>query len=73
MKKEKLKTKEQIVTEMCIAWRHDYGLVKDDPTDISSGMTIAERKELWNRMHQLFENSIKPYMKHKKKKDAPKR
>lgn len=69
MKKEKLKTREQIITGMCMTWRHDFGLVKDSEDDpISSGMTLSERKHLIDQMSQLFDNSIKPYMKHKKKK-----
>jgi hypothetical protein len=69
MKKEPLKTREQIITSMCHTWRHDYGLVKDDDSPITSGMTLEERKALWDRMAQVFDNDIIPAMKFRKKKD----
>jgi hypothetical protein len=67
-KKEKLKTREQIITDMCHTWRHDYGLVKDEGDTLSSGMTTQQRQALWNQMAQLFDVSIRPSMKHRKKK-----
>lgn len=65
-----MKTREQIITDMCYTWRHDYGLEKsysENFSDIlSSGMTIEERKALWNNMAQIFDNNIQPYMEFKK-------
>lgn len=54
---------------MCYTWRHDYGLTKPDDyaeysflDKLSSGMTEAERKSLWNSMAQIFDNDIAPHM-----------
>jgi len=64
-----MKTREQIITDMCYTCRHDYGITKNNAgnsTDIlSSGMTDSERKSLWNQMAQLFDNNIAPHMKFK--------
>ena len=42
-----MKTREEIIMDMCYTYRHDYGLDKD-PNDPSwlSGMTPDERKGL---------------------------
>lgn len=62
-----MKTKEEIITSMCYTYRHDYGLTRGD-TDPSwvAGMTDEERKGLYRTMEQIFNNSIAPYMQHKK-------
>ncbi len=61
-----MKTREQIITSMCYTMRHDYGLEKDLGngfiTELSAGMTDAERAALWRQMSQLFDNDIAPYM-----------
>jgi hypothetical protein len=61
-----MKTREEIITSMCYTWRHDYGLNKqehDGPGGlITAGLTAAERKLLWNKMAQIFDNDIAPYM-----------
>jgi hypothetical protein len=56
-----MKSKEQIITDMCYTYRHDYGLAKD-PSDPSwvAGMTPDERKGLYNTMKQIYENNIEP-------------
>ena len=58
-----MKTKEQIITDMCYTYRHDYGLNKD-PNDPSwlAGMTSDERTGLYNTMKQIYENNIEPLM-----------
>ena len=65
-----MKTREQIITSMCMTYRHDYSLIKEsDPGDydfpISAGMTELQRKALWNQMVQIFDNDILPFMKFK--------
>lgn len=66
-----MKTRDQIISDMCYTCRHDYGLVKyPDPggytfPGLSSGMTDNERKVLWNDMAQLFDNCIAPHMEFK--------
>lgn len=62
-----MKNREQIITDMCYTWRHDFGLerVVNDGTFtelISAGMTDKERESLWNQMAQLFDNCIAPHM-----------
>jgi hypothetical protein len=58
-----MKTREEIIMDMCYTYRHDYGLDKD-PNDPSwlSGMTPDERKGLYDTMAQIYDNDIKPIM-----------
>jgi hypothetical protein len=58
-----MKTREQIITDMCYTYRLDYGLDKD-PNGPSwlSGMTPDERKGLWDTMAQIYDNDIQPIM-----------
>lgn len=57
-----MKTREQLIFNMCVTWRHDYGLSKDKSEILSSGMTIDERNALWNQMAQLYDNVIQPHI-----------
>lgn len=62
-----MKPREQIITNMCYTYRHDYGLdrvISDGTcTELSTaGMTNKERESLWNQMAQLFDNCIAPHM-----------
>jgi hypothetical protein len=58
-----MKTREQIITDMCYTYRHDYGLDKTNYAGIiSSGTTEEERRWLWAVMAQIFDNNISPYM-----------
>ena len=58
-----MKSREQIITDMCYTYRHDYGLVKD-PSDPpwTAGMTPDERKGLYQTMSQIFEHNIEPLL-----------
>lgn len=53
------RTREQIIHSMCFTYRHDYGILKNSSI---SGMTEEERKSLWKRMAQIFDNDIAPYV-----------
>jgi hypothetical protein len=55
--------REEIITSMCMTYRHDYGLHKNDkdPPWIC-GMTKSEREGLWRTMAQIFDNNIEPYV-----------
>lgn len=53
-----MKTREEIITSMCLTWRHDYGIDKKS----FSGTTKEERDLLWNKMAQIFDNDISPNM-----------
>lgn len=53
--------REQIINNMCITFRHDYGLVisEDDRMyTLNSGMTEREREELFNDMAQVFDHNF---------------
>jgi hypothetical protein len=58
-----MKTREEIITDMCYTYRHDYGLDKD-PNDPpwTAGMTPDERNGLYLTMSQIYEHSIKPFV-----------
>jgi len=53
-------TREQIITNMCYTWRHDYGLDRPLGDFSSSGMSQSERVGLWNQMAQVFDHVIAP-------------
>lgn len=58
-----MKTREEIINNMCMTFRHDYGLVisEDDRMyTLNSGMTEREREALFNTMAQIFDNDIAP-------------
>lgn len=57
-----MKTREQFIASMCFSWRHDYGLSKSYKDTLSSGLTEDERKYIWIKMAQIFDNDIAPYM-----------
>ena len=58
-----MKTREEIINDMCMTYRHDYGLDKlpgDPPW--TAGMTPEERKGLYATMSQIYEHNIKPLL-----------
>jgi hypothetical protein len=57
--------RENIITNMCYTYRHDYGIIKSETGSFFSGMTIEERTYLWNTMAQIFDNDIAPHMEFK--------
>jgi hypothetical protein len=61
-------TREEIINNMCLTYRHDYGLTisEDDKMyTLNSGVTELERKGIWITMAQIFDNDIAPYMEFK--------
>ena len=60
-----MKSKEEIIHDMCMTYRHDYGLRKKstDPSWVS-GMTEEDAKMLYKTMEQIYNNDIKPLMEH---------
>lgn len=64
-----MKTREEIINNMCMTFRHDYGLVISEFDKIEmplmSGMTETERKALFDSMAQIFDNDIAPLLKDK--------
>lgn len=58
-----MKTREEIITDMCYTWRHDYGLERQDTiTVLSDALPAEERKYIWNKMSQIYDNVIEPNM-----------
>jgi hypothetical protein len=57
--------RENIITNMCFTYRHDYDILKSEAVGFSSGMTQEERTYLWNTMAQIFDNDIAPHMEFK--------
>ena len=58
-----MNSREQIINDMCMTFRHDYGLVisEDDRMyTLSSGMTERERTALFNDMAQIFDHHFAP-------------
>ena len=60
--------REEIIHNMCMTFRHDYGLeISEDDRmyTLNSGMTKREREGLFSTMAQIFDNDIAPYMEFK--------
>ena len=62
------KTREEIIHSMCMTYRHDYGLRKED-TDPpwTSGMTLKDSESLYKVMEQIYDNNISPIFEHYQK------
>jgi hypothetical protein len=62
-----MKTKEQIIHDMCMTYRHDYGLRKTDgEPNWTAGMTEQDAKMLYKTMEQIYNNNIEPIIEHYK-------
>lgn len=59
-----MKRREEIIEDMCLTWRHDYGIVRQ--VSSIAGMTEEERSALSARMGQIFDNNIAPHMEFRK-------
>jgi hypothetical protein len=57
-------TKEEIINNMCLTYRHDYGLRKNenDPP-WTSGMTEQDAIMLYRTMEQIYNHNIEPLLK----------
>ena len=59
----------QIITDMCMTVRHDYGIQIEDEErvgfvgQLAAGMRSADRKALFSQMAQLYEHHIAPILK----------
>ena len=62
-----MKNKEEIIHDMCMTHRHDYGLRKepDDPP-WTAGMYEQDAKMLYKTMEQIYNNNIEPIIDHYK-------
>lgn len=65
-----MKSKIEIIHDMCMTYRHDYGLRKlaSDPS-WTSGMTEEDAKMLYKTMEQIYNNNIEPIIEQLKGKD----
>jgi hypothetical protein len=57
--------REEIIYNMCMTFRHDFGLeISEDDRmyTLMSGMTRSERDALFNSMAQVFDNDIAPLL-----------
>ena len=69
-----MKSKEEIIHDMCMTYRHDYGLRKNDnDPPWTAGMTEYDAKQLYKVMEQIYNNDIEPILKHYEEKNAPKK
>ena len=60
-----MKTKEQIIYDMCMTYRHDYGLrKKDGEPNWTAGMTEQDAKMLYKTMEQIYNNNLEPIIEH---------
>ncbi len=59
-----MKTREEIIHNMCMTYRHDFDLVveNDEAMYSLSGITRNERQRIWNDMSQIFDNDIAPIL-----------
>jgi hypothetical protein len=65
-----MKDKEQIIHDMCMTYRHDYGLRKfDGEPNWTAGMTEQDAKMLYKTMEQIYTNNIEPIIDHYKEKE----
>jgi hypothetical protein len=59
-----MKNKEEIIHNMCMTYRHDYGLRKsDNDPPWLAGMTENDAKMLYKTMEQIYNNDIEPFLK----------
>ena len=57
--------REKIIYNMCMTFRHDFGIeISEDDRmySLMSGMTRTEREALFNSMAQVFDNDIAPML-----------
>mgnify|MGYP000573684221 CR=1 FL=1 len=57
--------REEIINNMCMTFRHDYGLIisEDDRMyTLMSGMTERERQALFSDMAQIFDHNVAPVL-----------
>ncbi len=59
-----MKTREEIIHNMCMTYRHDFDLVveNDEAMYSLSGITRNERQRIYNDMSQIFDNDIAPIL-----------
>ena len=59
-------TRNQIIKQMCLTYRHDYDLDRTYGEELSSGINDSERQYIWDMMTQIYDNVIGPNMEFKR-------
>jgi len=54
-----MKSRDEIIFDMCMTTDHSFGLVSDDPGQFGA-LSPAERRAIWNNMSQLYDHHIAP-------------
>lgn len=55
--------KEETIHNMCLTYRHDYGLRKDpNEPPWTAGMTEQDANMLYKTMEQIYNNDIEPLL-----------
>jgi hypothetical protein len=58
-----MNNKEKTIHDMCMTYRHDYGLRKQpDEPSWTSGMTEDDAKMLYKTMEQIYNHNIEPLL-----------
>ena len=58
-----MNNREKTIHDMCMTYRHDYGLRKQpDEPSWTSGMTEEDAKMLYKTMEQIYTNNIEPLL-----------
>jgi len=67
---KKKKQKKDIIFDMCMTYRHDFGLLLTDKEKelfpFAGGLIKQEQERIYNDMKQIFENCIEQYIDKKK-------
>lgn len=59
-----MKSKDEIINEMCMSYRHDYGLRKlPGEPPWTAGMTDEDAMMLYKTMESIYTNDIEPLLK----------
>ena len=57
--------REKTIHDMCMTYRHDYGLRKEPgEPNWTAGMTEQDAKMLYKTMEQIYNNNIEPILSH---------
>lgn len=66
----KKKNKKDIIFDMCMTYRQDFGLLLTDKEKelfpVAGGLIKQEQERIYNDMKQIFENCIQQYIDKKK-------
>lgn len=62
-----MRTREDTIANMCLTWDHNFLAPRQEIfPGAFIGLSDDEKKSLWNRMAQIYDNDIEPFMEFKK-------